>query len=160
MKVDFNQLPDEAKVWMYQSNTAFTSEQISVIEELSDVFLDQWESHGIPVQGSIDILNNNCIRIAGYTNEDSMCGRARDGQARLIKELEGELNVDLMNRMILAFELNGKSEVVHMNDVESKVNEGGITKSTIYYNNLIQSKEEFKNDWKVEAATTWLERYF
>ena len=160
MRVVFDQLPAEAKVWMYQSNQPFNESQLSIINELSDIFLDQWESHGIPVQGSIDVLNSNCIRIGGYTNEENMCGRARDGQARLAKELEGELNVELMNRMILAFELGDEPIIVHMNDVEDKISEGVISSETPFFNNLVQSKKEFQEDWKVDAASSWLSRYF
>ncbi|MDX2361334.1 MAG: hypothetical protein QNK23_11040 [Crocinitomicaceae bacterium] len=160
MRVEFDQLPTEAKVWMYQSNVPFTEGHLSIIQELSDVFLDQWESHGIPVQGSIDVLNTNCIRIGGYTNEDSMCGKARDGQARLAKELEGELNIELMNRMIMSFEVEGAPIIVHMHEVEEKIKAGQITNETPFYNNLIQSKKEFQESWKIQAANSWLDRYF
>lgn len=160
MRVDFNSLPDEALVWVYQSNVDFIEDHLKVIVELSDVFLEQWESHGIKVQGSIDVLSNRFIRVAAYTNEPSMCGRAKDGQARLMKELQEELKIELLNRMLLAFKDGDQVLMTEMSQIEDAVAEGKVQKDTIYYNPLIQNKKEFNEKWEVAAKDTWLERYF
>ena len=160
MKVPFDQLPENAKVWVYQAGVKLNDHQKATVEELSNVFLEQWESHGIPVQGSVDILNDLFIRVAAFTDEASMCGRAQDAQVRLAKELEGELNVELTNRMLLAFNINGDSKIVHMNDVPSLINSGEVTATTPFYNNLIQSKKEYSEGWEVNASDSWLDRYF
>ena len=160
MKVAFNELPDTAKVWVYQLSTKLNSDQKEIVRELSEVFLDQWESHGIPVQGSVDILNDLFIRVSAFTDEASMCGRAQDAQVRLAKELEDELNVELTNRMLLAFSVDGEEKIVHMNDVPDLVAAGEISGSTPFYNNLIQSKKEYNDGWETQAENSWLARYF
>jgi hypothetical protein len=160
MEVHFNILPDQSKVWMYQSKNAFTEEQQKVIYELAEVFLGEWESHKIPVQGSIDILNNQFIRVAAYTDEPSMCGKAQDGQVRLIKELEQELDLDLTNRMLLAFEIEGAIKILHLNDLDSAIEKAELSSDSTFYNNLIQSKSDYIQNWKEEASKTWLNKYF
>ena len=127
MKVPFDQLPENAKVWVYQAGSKLDDSQKTTVEELSNVFLEQWESHGIPVQGSVDVLNDLFVRVAAFTDEASMCGRAQDAQVRLAKELEGELNVELTNRMLLTFNINGDHKVVHINDVPALVDSGEVT---------------------------------
>lgn len=160
MKVAFEQLPENAKVWVYQSSDKLSPEQVKIVEELAAVFLNQWESHGIPVQGSVDIINDLFIRIAAFTNEASMCGRAQDAQVRLAKELENELNVQLTNRMLVTFTIDGEERVFHMNDVPALIARGEVTDDTPFYNNIIQSKKEYSEKWKVRAADSWLNRYF
>lgn len=160
MKVNFNELPDAAKVWVYQSSDKLNDAQKKIILDLSEDFLDEWESHGIPVQGSVDVLNNLFIRVSAFTNEASMCGRAQDAQVKLAKELEGELNVELTNRMLLAFSIEGENKIVHMNDVPDLVKAGEIKKTTPFFNNLIQSKKEYKEGWETKAEDSWLSRYF
>jgi len=160
MEVHFNLLPDQSKVWMYQSKEEFTDDQQQVIYQLAEVFLNQWESHKIPVQGSIDILDNQFIRVAAFTDEPSMCGRAQDAQVRLMKELEQELNIDLTNRMLLAFEIDGTTKVYHLNDLDSAIKNNELSAGSTFYNNLIQSKTEYNQNWKEEASKTWLSRYF
>ena len=160
MKVAFEELPDNAKVWVYQSSSKLDGGQKAIVQELSKVFLEQWESHSIPVQGSVDLLNDLFIRIAAFTDEDSMCGRAQDAQVRLAKELEAELGVELTNRMLLAFTIDGEEKVVHMNDVPSLIASGEVKSTTPFYNNLIQSKKEYSENWEVQASESWLDRYF
>ncbi|MBL4706098.1 MAG: hypothetical protein JKY54_16345, partial [Flavobacteriales bacterium] len=147
-------------VWMYQSSRPFTDADQKVIFELAEVFLGQWESHNIPVQGSFDILQNHFIRICAFTDEPAMCGKAQDAQVRLAKEIEEELNLELTNRMLLAFNVDGKPKVIHLNELELAITNNEINSESEFYNNLIQSKSDFKTDWKVSAGNTWLSRYF
>ncbi len=160
MEVDFRELPDQAKVWMYQASRPLTDQEKTIIYDLAEVFLKDWESHNIPVQGSVDILNNLFIRVAAFTDEPSMCGRAQDAQVRLVKQIEDRLSVVFTDRMLLAFEVNGSPQVVHLNDISDKVQEGVLNPKTVFFNNLIGSKSEFETAWKTAAAATWLERYF
>lgn len=160
MKVIFEQLPGHAKVWMYQSERKLTSSEMDRIQNIADEFLSEWESHGMPVQGSVDVLQQLFIRVAAFTDEDSMCGRAQDAQVRLIKQVETALNVELTNRMLLAFGEAGQEEIVHLQELPARISQGDITPATPFYNGLIRSKEEFTSAWKNEASNTWLERYF
>lgn len=160
MKVPFDQLPNEAKVWMYQAARPLDESDLRLIEQFSDVFLDQWESHGIPVQGSVDVLQNRFIRVSAYTNEPSMCGRAQDAQVRLVKELEGELNVALTDRMLLIIEVDGDLAAHHFTKVEDVISAGELAPETPFFNPLVASKEDFQQNWKVAAKDSWLSRYF
>lgn len=160
MKVAFEELPESAKVWVYQSNETFTDEQLNTLQQFADTFLSQWESHNIPVQGSIDVINNRFVRIAAFSNEDSMCGRAQDAQVRLVKELEEVLKVELTNRMLMVFDTNEGDKVVHLQELPELIGSSQIDASTVFYNNLVSSKGEYLSGWKVPAGQSWLERYF
>ncbi|MDG2332183.1 MAG: hypothetical protein P8M05_11385 [Flavobacteriales bacterium] len=160
MEVDFNSLPNQSKVWMYQANRLLNDEDKKVIYELAEVFLSQWESHNIPVNGAIDTLNNCFVRIAAFTDEPNMCGRAQDAQVRLAKEIELELGIELTNRLLLAFEIEGETEIVHMNDLANEIRQGRINADSNFYNNLIQSKQDFDASWVMKAGESWLSKYF
>ena len=160
MEVDFNTLPKQSKVWMYQSNRLLNEQDQRIICELAEVFLNQWESHNIPVSGSIDTLNNYFIRIAAFTDEPNMCGRAQDAQVKLAKEIELELGIELTNRMLLAFDVDGTTRIIHLNDVAQEIERGQIVQESNFYNNLIQSKEDFHSSWVMKAGDSWLAKYF
>ena len=160
MKVTFEELPETAKVWVYQSSEPFSNVQLNTLQQFTDVFLSQWESHTIPVQGSIDVVNERFVRVAAFSNEDSMCGRAQDAQVRLIKELEEVLGVELTNRMLIVFNTDEGDRVVHLQELPEIIESSEINPTTVVYNNLVSSKGEFLSGWKVPAGQTWLERYF
>ncbi len=145
---------------MYQADRRLSPEEIERINAFADVFLADWESHGMPVNGSVDVINDLFIRIGAFTDEPSMCGRAQDAQVRFAKELEHDLGLQLTNRMLLCFGEEGEESVIHMNDVTDQIQKGNLTKTTPFYNNLVTSKKEFDREWMQEAGTSWLNRYF
>lgn len=160
MIVPFHTLPDQAKVWMYQTNRPFSQDELEVIAARARLFLNDWESHGIPVQGAIDVLENQFIRVAAFTDEPSMCGRAQDAQVQLMKELEGLLSRELTNRMLLVFKVDNSLQVIPFQEVEQVIQSGKITADTPFFDALVKNKGEFVENWKVPAKATWLSRYF
>jgi len=160
MRVDFNTLPDQAKVWLYQSKKPLQEAEITMIRNSSGVFLSNWESHGIPVEGAIDVVKDHFIRIAAFTDEPSMCGRAQDAQVNFVKDIELKLNLVLTDRLELAFVIGNVVKIVQMSAVETKISEGTIMPETVFFNNLVSSKREFRNSWSVPASKSWLSQYF
>ena len=103
MKVELSSQPSNAKIWVYQSNKPFSEENLAEINSVGDFFLNQWESHKIPVKGSIDVYHNLFIVVSAFSDEDSMCGRAQSAQMTLAKEFEDMFDVKLTDRMLLAY---------------------------------------------------------
>ncbi|MDA1226317.1 MAG: ABC transporter ATPase, partial [Bacteroidetes bacterium] len=64
MKVEFDKIPDESRIWIYQSNLDFTESDVNVINSKSDLFVDNWMSHNKDLQASFKILNNRFLVIA------------------------------------------------------------------------------------------------
>lgn len=133
---------------------------MDAFHQYANSFLNTWESHGIAVQGSIDILQGLFVRVAAFTDEPSMCGRAQDAQVRLMKGLETELKIELTNRMLLSFGEEGTEHIVHMQDLNAGIQQGEIAEETLFYNNLVTSKVEFQSNWKQTAGESWLKSYF
>ena len=45
MIVDFNTLPNDSRLWIYQSNREFTPIELEEIEILTKTFLNNWQAH-------------------------------------------------------------------------------------------------------------------
>ena len=50
MFVPFDQLPDNARVWIYPSSRKFSPDEVLVIRQKTKAFLEQWTAHGTHVQ--------------------------------------------------------------------------------------------------------------
>ncbi len=50
MLVDFNTLPEESRVWIYQANRSFTDDEIVELESKLDTFISNWTAHGSDLQ--------------------------------------------------------------------------------------------------------------
>jgi hypothetical protein len=153
---DFIEIDNQAKAWVYTSNQEFTETQVADIEKYAQVFLSQWDSHGKLVKGAFQIINNRFIAIFADTEGDTMCGRAQDGSVKFIQELEQILGLQLMDRMLVAINQNGKIETLPFIELRRKLNSEEIPSSTLFYNGLITSKAEFLSDWERPIEGSWL----
>ena len=46
MIVSFDEISDDARIWIYQSNKLFSNDQIKIIKNRIQDFLNSWTSHG------------------------------------------------------------------------------------------------------------------
>ena len=159
MKVELSSQPDNAKVWVYQSNLELTDSDLAQIKEVGDFFLGQWQSHNLPVNGSIDVYAHRFIFISAFSDEDTMCGRAQDSQMRLIKELESLVTGTLTDRMLVFYQEENKLKSFHFSELKQLLSDNKITSETIVFNSLVATKKEFKNSWNVALKNTWLSQF-
>ncbi len=152
----YYELDDTSKTWCYTSNKPFTNNQIQTIEHIANAFLDQWESHGKKVKGAIQVVNNQFIVIMADPCGEDMCGRAQDASVRLIKELENELGLILMDRANVAIESNGRIEVKSFVDIRNEIANNTLSEDTLFYDGLINKKEDFEKSWKKPIKGSWL----
>lgn len=153
---DFDKFSNDSKAWVYTADKPFDSKDLIKIEEICNTFLSQWESHGKKVMGNVQIVDNQFIAIFADPLNDTMCGRAQDASVRLIKELEEVTGVNMLNRMLIAIEIENKIKVYHLNDLKRLIDEGLIPDSTFLYNNLISTKAEFLLNWRIPINISWL----
>ena len=64
MLVDFESLPEESRVWIYQANRPFTEDEIKEIEPKIKTFLEQWTAHGQNLQAGYNVVYKRFIVIA------------------------------------------------------------------------------------------------
>ena len=64
MIVDFNTLPSDSKLWIYQSNREFTSTELKEIKTLTESFLNNWQAHNEELEVSYQIKYNRFLILA------------------------------------------------------------------------------------------------
>jgi hypothetical protein len=143
------------KIWIYTSSEEFSDEQINIIDGYATNFLHGWESHGASVKGTVKILHRRFILIAADDCDGSMCGRAQDAQVKLMKALEDELQISLLDRMLIAFKNDdGRVDVTPMNNFQELLKSKTFSEETIVFNNMITLVGEF-DKWEVPVKHSW-----
>ena len=150
----------QSRVWIYQSSKEFSPDQLKTFSELKSVFLQQWESHGNPVQGNIEVLHNRFIVILIDEADEKSCGKSVDASIRFMKELESELNVTLLDRMLIAYKKDEKIFSCTIPEFEVLAKKEEINKNTIVFNNTIHTLAEFEKEWEVPAEKSWHKQFF
>ncbi|MBR9914596.1 MAG: ABC transporter ATPase [Algicola sp.] len=159
MLVDFNTLPEESRVWIYQANRSFTEEEISEIKEKLDTFIENWTAHGSDLQSGYTIEYKRFIVIALNQNLNKATGCSIDASVRFIQDLEQTYNVDLMDKMNVSYKQGEFVAHKSLLDFKKMAKDRAISKNTIVFNNLVSNIAEFKENWEVPASESWHSRF-
>src|SRR3954462_5593014 len=101
MHVPFEQLSIHSKVWIYASQAPFTSEQCAIISNELTQFTDAWQAHGVELKASYEIKHNHFIVIGVDESHHAPSGCSIDKSVQIIKSIESQLGIDLMNRLVV-----------------------------------------------------------
>lgn len=159
MLVDFNTLPEESRVWIYQANRSFTPEEITEIESKLNVFIENWTAHGSNLQASYLIKYKRFIVIGLNQNLSNATGCSIDASVHFIQQLEKEYNVDLMDKMNVSYKQGEFIAYKPLTDFKKMAKQRAISKNTIVFNNLVSNIAEFKDNWEVPASESWHSRF-
>ena len=110
----YTNLPNDARLWIYQSNREFTEKEVAYIAIKSEDFINQWTRHGDDLKGSFMIKYNHFLVLAVDETFNTVSGCSIDSSVRFIKELEKELNLDLMDKMNVTFRDNDRINSVKL----------------------------------------------
>ena len=152
---DYHKYPDTAKVWVYQANRILDEDEVNYIKVVLDEFIANWESHGKLLKASFDVFHDLFIVLFVDEDGDTMCGRAQDASIKLMKELEQQLEIRLLDRMIQSYLKDGKVVVATMQEFSDLIAEKEINENTIVFNNTITTKADFDTKWEVPLKDSW-----
>jgi len=159
MLVPFNTLPPKSRIWIYQSNSAFTDVEISNISKIIEPFLENWQRHGNNLKASYRIIYNQFIVIAVDENNE-VSGCSIDASMHIMQQIEQQFKVDLTDKLQVAFKNGDNINTVSLADFKKYVTLDKITSETIVFNNMVDSIEGLQNNWEVPANKSWHNRFF
>ena len=103
MLVDFKDLPDSSRIWIYQSNRSFSEVELVEIRAALDQFLSEWTAHGSDLNAGYEIPYNRFIVIALDQSIAGATGCSIDASVRFIQSLEQKYTVDLLDKMNVSY---------------------------------------------------------
>ena len=160
MLVDFDTLNNESRVWVYQSNRTISKEEISEIELKIKDFLISWTAHGNDLEASFIIKYGRFIIISLNESTAKATGCSIDSSVWFIKGLEEQYNINLLDKMNVSYRHGEFIAYKPLIEFKKMIKNRSISKKTIVFNNLINNKSEFLNNWEVPIEESWHNRFF
>jgi len=145
-----------SRAWVYQGSRPFSEREEKEINEQLLQFTLQWHAHARPVKGWAKLLFHRFIIIMADETEIEVSGCSTDSSARVIKSLERQYSVQFFDRLLLAFLVKDKVELVPMNQLSYAWEKGFITAETLFFNNTVGTKAELENNWLIPLKNSWL----
>ena len=159
MFVNFDSLPDNSRIWIYQCNRSFSGSELEEISEKLKAFLEGWTAHGADLQSGFEIKYKRFIVIALDQQVNAATGCSIDASVKFIQELEVAYNVDLMDKMNVSYKQGEYVAYKTLTDFKKMAKDKAVSKNTIVFNNLVNSKAEYLEFWEVPASESWHSRF-
>nr|WP_321222817.1 ABC transporter ATPase [uncultured Psychroserpens sp.] len=159
MLVDFNTLPEESRVWIYQANRSFTDEELNEIKDRLNIFIENWTAHGSDLQSGYTIEYKRFIVIALNQSLNKATGCSIDASVHFIQQLEKDYNVDLMDKMNVSYKQGEYVAHKTLIDFRKMAKDKAVSKNTIVFNNMVNNIAEFRENWEVPASESWHSRF-
>ena len=161
MNLEFAQyIPEDfhptSRVWVYQSNRLFTIGEAFEIEDVLKDFLAQWNTHGVPVKGYANLLFGQFLIFMADETTTGVSGCSTDASVRFIKQLGEQFKVDFFNRTNLAFVIKDKIQLLPLSQLHYALDNYFIDADTLYFNNLVQTKEQLEQQWIIPVGKSWI----
>lgn len=147
---------NNSRVWIYQSNRIFGMMEALRVESMLEDFVENWKTHGTPVKGYANLFFGQFLIIIADETSAGVSGCSTDSSVRLVKEIETLLGVNMFDRLSLAFWKEGKVQMLPLQQISYAIENGFIKADTLYFNNLVQTKQDLLNKWLVPVKDSWL----
>jgi hypothetical protein len=159
MLVEFSELPETSRIWIYQADRNFSPEELLDVNNLLGQFLKDWTAHGAQLEAAYEIKYNRFIIIGLDQSNASASGCSIDASVHFIQELEKKYKVQLLDRMNVSFKQGDYITYKPMAEFKKMAKAKAISKNTIVFNNLVTNKQEYLEHWEVPAAESWHSRF-
>ena len=164
MRIDFEQMPDHSRIWIYQADRELAEDECNQISKLTANFLEEWTAHGSALRSSSRIFYNRFLVLTVDEDHAQASGCSIDTAFKFVRYLESEFNVVFMDRTNVAFlEKSESKELVKtakLSNLKDLVSTKELKEDTLVFDNLVDHIGQFKRKWITPASNTWLKKYF
>jgi hypothetical protein len=151
MLTNYQNLSEEAKVYLYPSSRKFYPNELEELENKIKDFVSNWTDYS----SSYRIEYNRFLLF--FLEENAVITTSLlDKLANFIFQLEKDYSITLLDKVNVCFKQGEYVQYQDMKRFRGMIKNKSVSKKTIVFNNLIQTKHEFENEWEVLITSSWL----
>ena len=159
MWVNFDELPLQSRVWVFQSNRIMTPSEQSSIDDAVKHFVQKWSTHGVQMLASHVLYHNCFVVIAADEQKQAASGCSIDSFTALFKAFGTQYNLSFFDRFSIAHKSEDEVVISNLDDFKQLIDDGCITPDTLVFNNLIEQRQDLSTKWEVPLKESWQKRY-
>lgn len=147
------------RIWIYTLSKELTNEQLADFKNRCQNFVSGWTAHDVSLDASFELYHNRLLIFKVDEANYNASGCSIDKQVRFVKELEQAFSLELLNRMLVAYEKNNEVQVVKQSQISELLASKEINEDTLIFNNTISQSTDLAGNWKQPLQKTWLAKY-
>ncbi len=156
--IDFNQLPDSARIWIFGSIKPLKSDDIQTVERNMDDFVREWIAHKKDVLGSWTLVHDRFICIGADESAVGVSGCSIDSMVGNLRTLEQRIDSVIADSHSSVFfrDNEGAIQAVSRQEYKYMAEKSVVSGGTIVFDNTVQTVGDFRNGkWELQAKYSW-----
>ena len=159
--IDFSQLPEDARVWIFAAERPLAADERDRLLAQVDGFIGQWAAHDTPLTAGRELRYDRFLFVAVDQRLAGPSGCSIDALVRQMKQLEQELEVELVNHAPVVFRAGDEIRRVRRDQFAALATAGDVgPETTVFDNSLTRLGDVRAGRWETPAANAWHGRAF
>lgn len=161
--VNFSDLPDSTRIWIYGAERKLSDEETSLLEKRMTAFLKQWAAHKRELRTGWRLEYQQFVIIAVDESMMAASGCSIDSLVRNLANLEHEIDCQIVGTAHLVFFRNESNEIeaITRPEFKERVTEGIVDENTVVFNNIISTLGELRDrKWETAMRSSWHQQAF
>jgi hypothetical protein len=159
--VSFDQLPPDARLWIFPASRALSDDEQRRVLEEADAFIDQWMAHGVPLNAARDIRHDQFVMIGVDETSAGASGCSVDALVRRMARLQTVLGLELIENGPVLYRHAGRIERIPRDRFADLASRGEVNLDTVVFDNTLARVGDLRaGRWEVRAADAWHARAF
>ena len=155
MLVEFDSLPETSKIYIYPGSRKLYKEELPFVLEKLNELTDELSSSDL----FFDLKYDRFILV--FISElTPLTLDQNDFLSSFIISLGKELNMGFIDKVNVCFKQGIYVQLKEIADFKKLIKNNGVSKKTIIFDNFINTKSEYEDNWESPAEYSWVSHFF
>lgn len=155
--VNFNELPETARVWIFASDRPLAGDDARTLLRAVDAFLEQWKAHGSPLRCAREWTGDRFLAIGVDPTVEQASGCSIDGLFRGLQSLERSLATRLVaGGRVFYRDGNGQPQLASRAELPTLAARGALSEDTPVFDTSITEARAYRERFVQPARDTWV----
>ena len=156
--VEFRQLPDSARLWIYAARTPLDKTQVEALERHMNHFMQEWTAHKRELTTGWELKYDRFLLVAVDERSMTASGCSIDSMVRSLREFEQRFGCQIVGTAALVFYRDeaGSLQSAERMQFKQLAQLGQVSETTVVFDNVIQTLGDFREGrWEIPMRESW-----
>lgn len=155
--VEFDSLPDSARVWVFGADRALVGPSAQRLLAETDAFLRDWKAHGQPLTVARDWRDQHFLVVAVDQRDEHASGCSIDGLFRALQRLQGELGAQIVGGGRVFYRgLDGHVQAIPRDEIRARHRAGELGTESAVFDTSVTTMDDYRSRFEQPARVSWL----
>jgi len=151
MLVNYKTISLSAKAYLFPSSRKFYTNEIEELTNKLEEIIAEFTDNNIAFK-----IEYNRFLVFFVADDTPFSIEQNDKLVQFVLNLEKQYEITLLDRVNVCFKQGEFVQYQDMKKFRGLIKKRSVSKKTIVFNNLIQTKDDFENNWEIPISGSWL----